>query len=47
LPPLTIPRAGLGAAVRGNTIWPVGGFGPERKDGPVRPGLSVVEVLVS
>jgi hypothetical protein len=47
LPPLTLPRAGLGAAVRGNTIWLVGGFGPERKDGPVRPGLSVVEVLVS
>jgi hypothetical protein len=46
LPPLTLPRAGLGAAVGGKTIWLVGGFGPERKDGPVRPGLSVVEVLV-
>ena len=46
LPPLTLPRAGTGAAVHGKTIWLVGGFGPERKDGPVRPGLSIVEVLV-
>ena len=46
LPPLTLPRAGLGAAVRGKTIWLVGGFGPERKAGPTRSGLSVVESLV-
>jgi hypothetical protein len=46
LPPLTLPRAGAGAAVQGETIWLVGGFGPERKDGPVRPGRSIVEVLV-
>ncbi len=46
LPPLTLPRAGLGGAVaKGETIWLVGGFGPEREDGPARPGLSVVEVL--
>jgi hypothetical protein len=46
LPPLTLPRAGMGAAVQGETIWLVGGFGPERKGGPVRPGRSIVEVLV-
>jgi hypothetical protein len=46
LPPLTLPRAGLGAAVQGETIWLVGGFGPERKDGPIQPGRSIVEVLV-
>jgi hypothetical protein len=46
LPPLTLPRAGMGAAVQGKTIWLVGGFGPERKDGPGREGLSIVEVLV-
>jgi hypothetical protein len=46
LPPLTLPRAGMGAAVRGKTIWLAGGFGQERKDGPVGPGLAVVEVLV-
>jgi hypothetical protein len=46
LPPLTLPRAGLGAAVRGKTIWLVGGFGQERKDGPGRAGLAVVESLV-
>src|SRR4029453_8442562 len=45
LPPLTLPGAGLGVVVRGETIWLVGGFGPEREGGPVRPGLSVVEVL--
>ena len=45
LPPLTLPRAGMGAAVQGKTVWLVGGFGPERKNGPVRPGLSIVEVL--
>jgi hypothetical protein len=45
LPPLTIPRAGLGAAVQGKTIWLVGGFGPERQHGPIRPGRSIVEVL--
>jgi hypothetical protein len=45
LPPLTLPRAGSGAAVQGDTIWLVGGFGPEQKDGPGRPGLSIVEVL--
>jgi hypothetical protein len=45
LPPLTLPRAGMGAVGQGETIWLVGGFGPERKGGPVRPGLSVVEVL--
>ena len=46
LPPLTLPRAGLGAVVQGDTTWLVGGFGPEREDGPIRPGLSIVEVLV-
>ncbi|HZA03070.1 MAG TPA: hypothetical protein VE617_00765, partial [Propionibacteriaceae bacterium] len=46
LPPLTLPRAGAGAAVHGKTIWLVGGFGPERKDGPVQPGLPNVEILV-
>jgi serine/threonine-protein kinase PknK len=46
LPPLTLPRAGMGAAVQGETIWLVGGFGPEREDEPVRPGLSIVDVLV-
>jgi CHAT domain-containing protein len=46
LPPLTLPRAGIGAALRGKTIWLAGGFGPERKDGPGRSGLAVVEVLV-
>ncbi|HET8915628.1 MAG TPA: hypothetical protein VFM91_07990, partial [Propionibacteriaceae bacterium] len=46
LPPLTLPRAGIGAAVLGKTIWLAGGFGPERKAGPTRPGLAVVEVLV-
>ena len=46
LPPLTLPRAGIGAAVAGKTIWLAGGFGPARKDGPVRPGLAIVEVLV-
>ena len=46
LPPFTLPRAGLGAAVQGETIWLVGGFGPERENGPVQPGRSVVEVLV-
>jgi TIR domain len=46
LPPLTLPRAGMGAAVRGKTIWLAGGFGQERKDGPGREGLAVVEVLV-
>jgi serine/threonine-protein kinase PknK len=45
LPPLTLPRAGMGAAVQGETIWLVGGFGQERKDGPGHRGLSVVEVL--
>ena len=45
MPPLTLPRAGLGAAVRGKTIWLAGGFGPERKDGPTQQGLSVVESL--
>jgi hypothetical protein len=45
LPPLTLPRAGLGAAVWGKTIWLVGGFGPERKAGPTQRGLSVVESL--
>ena len=45
LPPLTGPRAGEGAAVLGETIWLVGGFGHERKDEPFRQGLSVVEVL--
>ncbi|HWJ52640.1 MAG TPA: kelch repeat-containing protein, partial [Propionibacteriaceae bacterium] len=46
LPPLTLPRAGMGAAVQGRTIWLAGGFGPERKDGPGRAGLSIVDVLV-
>ena len=46
LPPLTLPRAGIGAAVRGRMIWLVGGFGPERKAGPGQRGLSVVESLV-
>ena len=46
LPPMTLPRAGMGAAVQGGTIWLAGGFGPERKNGPGRPGLSIVEVLV-
>jgi hypothetical protein len=46
LPPLTLPRAGMGAAVQDKTIWLVGGFGPERKNGPGRAGLSIVEVLV-
>ena len=46
MPPLNLPRAGLGAAVRGRTIWLVGGFGPERKAGPTQSGLSVVESLV-
>jgi hypothetical protein len=35
----------MGAVVQGKTIWLVGGFGPDRKGGPVRPGLSIVEVL--
>jgi hypothetical protein len=47
LPPLTLPRAGMGAAVQDKTIWLVGGFGPERKNGPGRAGLSIVEVVVS
>ena len=46
LPPLILPAAGAGAAVQGETIWLVGGFGPERKDGPIKPGRSIVEVLV-
>jgi hypothetical protein len=46
MPPLTLPRAGLGAAVRGKTIWLAGGFGQERKNGPGREGLAVVESLV-
>ena len=46
LPPMTLPRAGLGAAVQGETVWLVGGFGPERTNGQGRAGLSIVDVLV-
>jgi TIR domain len=46
LPPLTLARAGTGAAVQGGMIWLVGGFGPEQKGGPTQSGLSIVDVLV-
>jgi hypothetical protein len=37
----------MGAAVQDGSVWLVGGFGPERKGGPVEPGLAIVDVLGS